>query len=264
MSARVLRYGSIAVLFLSICTSVCAATSVSFTGIPSTVDQEQEFEADVMLVCTGCTSDSFIRGVLYPSGSSYFGYTQTNSGVWVNAPGGSCTEYFKIAPSDLKEGSWSGKLKFKPDSANAFYTSQGEYLFKIGRYTASCGTPTWSTETTIAITGPTNTPSPTPTSTPANTPTHTTVPTNTVAPTKSPNPTVSPTVKPSITSASTTTSEAMVSPTIDPSPTDAVLGISDPPPSTNKPYIIALLFISMGCALLAAVFVVKNRLYLKK
>jgi len=84
--------------------------------------------------------------VFYPSGTSYFGFTQDNNGNWINAPGGNCTQYYKIAASDLRKGVWSGTLKFKPDSANALYQGPGDYLFKIGRYTNSCGTPTWSSE----------------------------------------------------------------------------------------------------------------------
>ena len=235
---------------------VSAATSISFSSIPATIDQSQEFEADVALICTGCTSDSFIRGVFYPSGTSYFGYTQNNTGMWINASGSSCSEYFKIASTDLVEGSWSGKIKFKPDIENSFYSNPGEFLFKIGRYTGSCGTPTWSSEKTITITGPTATPTntPVPTNTPTNTPVPTT--TNTPIPTKTSTPTSTPTPK------ATPTIE--LTPTLVLSPTGEVLGAQDEKPPNNKPYIIALLFISVGCALLAAVFVIKNRLYLKK
>lgn len=243
MSARVPTIVGIAVLFFFLPFSVFSATSISFSNAPVTIDQEQEFEADVTLICTGCTSDSFLRGVFYPSGTSYFGYTQNNAGEWVNAPGSSCTQYFKITLSDLVEGSWSGKLKVKPDITSSYYASPGEYLFKIGRYTGSCST-TWSSETTIAITGPT----PTPTSEPANTPT----------------PTATPTVKPTLTSTPTNTPTVEIIPTIAPSPTGVVLGDQDSQKPNNKPYIIALLFVSIGCALLAAVFVIKNRLYLKK
>lgn len=159
------------------------AVTVSSTNIPSSIDKDQEFEVDTKLVCSGC-SDSYLRAVFYPSGTNYFGYTQTNDGTWVNAPGGSCTQYFKVATGDLTEGSWSGKLKVKPDTANSAYGGPGDYLFKVGRYTGSCGSPTWSGETTITITGPsptptaTNTPTSTPTSVPSATATLTPTPTS--------------------------------------------------------------------------------------
>jgi len=257
-----LQYGSVVVLFFLTHSFVFAATSVSFTGLPTTVDEVQEFETDVTLICSGCSSDSYLRAVFYPSGSSYFGYTQNNSGTWVNASGGSCTEYFKIASSDLIEGSWSGKLKMKPDNANSFYSRPGEYLFKIGRYTNSCGTPTWSSEKIITITGPTATPTPpNPTATNISSPT----PTHTASPSKTPTPTVTHTIMPmkKPTSTPVVSVRDTQSPTSIPSPTGVVLGDQDVQ-TNNKPYIIALLFISVGCALLATVFVIKNRLYLKK
>lgn len=260
MPAHLLRLGSIALLLLSIHPFIFAATSISFTNAPLTIDQSQEFEVDVVLLCPGCSSDSYIRGVFYPSGTSYFGYTQNNAGAWVNAPGGSCTEYFKIATTDLEEGSWSGKIKVKPDIENSYYASPGEYLFKIGRYTGSCsGSPTWSSETTISISGPT----PTSTATPTQAPTMTPIPTHTPVPTatSTPIPTNTPTRKP-------TPSLNVASPTnvpiLTPAPTETVLGAQDEKPQNNKPYIFALLCTSIGCALLAAVFIVKNKLYLKR
>lgn len=105
---------------------------------------------------------------------------------------------------------------------------------------------------------PTPEPTPTPTNTPVPTPTHTPVPTVTPIPTGTP--TRKPT--PSLTSTLRPTPEFI--PTMASSSTESVLGVQDSKTSNTKPYIIALLFISVGCALLAAVFVVRNHLYLKK
>lgn len=191
--------------------------SISVNTTPSTIDQSQEFEVNITLLCPNC-SDSYLRAVFYPSGSSYFGYTQSNSGSLTNVSGGSCTSYLKISQSDLTtEGTWSGKLKAKPDTENAYYKGPGEYLFKVGRYTSSCGSPLWSLETTIAIAGPTPTPTLIPTSIPTNTP----VPTNTPIPTNTPTPKLTPTPTPKITQKST----ASVSPKITSSVKD-VLGES--------------------------------------
>jgi hypothetical protein len=174
---------------------VIAATQISISDIPLTIDQANDFEVSILFACSSCTSDSYLRGVFYPSGSSYFGYTQDNSGNWSNAAGGSCTSYYKVLLSDLsKEGTWSGKLKVKPDIENGFYNGPGEYLFKVGRYTPSCGSPTWSSEATVAITGPTPTPTSAPTPVPTSTPTP--APTNTPTPIKTPTPTS--TLKPSV------------------------------------------------------------------
>lgn len=171
---------------------VFAATSVSFSGAPASFDQSDEIDLDVSLTCTSCTGDSFLRGVFYSGGTSYFGFTEDNSGNWVNAPGGSCGSYFKVAMSDLQSGSWSGQLKVKPDIDSSLYSGPGDYLLKVGRYTGSCGSPTWSGETTVSITGPTPTPTPAPTCTPTPTPTNTPTPRPTATPTPAKTPTPTP------------------------------------------------------------------------
>jgi len=154
-----------------------ATQSLSTNNIPLTIDQSQDFDVDVTFSCPSCSTDSYLRGVFYPSGTSYFGYTQDNNGNWSNAAGGNCTTYFKVAQTDLsKEGTWSGTLKVKLDTGSSYYAGPGEYLFKVGRYTPSCSSASvWSTEATIAITGPT----PTPTASPTNIPTPTPAPVNT-------------------------------------------------------------------------------------
>ncbi len=242
-----------------------AAMSLSVTNIPPGVDQAQEFSADVSFLCSSCTSDSFLRGVFYPSGTSYFGFTKDNTGNWVNAPGGGCNQYFKISGDEIKEGSWSGTLQFKVDCESSFYQGPGDYLFKVGRYTSSCGAPIWSSETTIAVTGPTPTPTPAPTETPAPTPQHTRTPTPTRTPTMLPTKTTTPTMKLAVTPIPTLTMITTVS---------AVLGTADSPATTSveaerdtrsspRPMIISLLLVGIGCAMLSLVFVWKKRNVLK-
>jgi hypothetical protein len=208
--------------FLFFANPVFAATQLSVDSVPLTIDQLQEFDVNVNFSCPGCSTDSYLRGVFYPSGSSYFGYTQDNSGNWSNFPGGNCLTYFKIAKTDLtSEGSWSGKLKFKPDISNSYYSGPGEYLFKVGRYTPSCSSPSvWSQETTIAITGPS--PTPTPTSTPTPGPTNTPTPTPTSTPT--PTPTRSPTQGSTIIPTSIPTSKQSVDPGSEQPVSASVLG----------------------------------------
>jgi len=155
--------------------SYVSAASISISNTPLSIDQSQDFEIDVGFSCSGC-GDSYIRGVFYAFGkTSYFGYIFDNNGVWSNAPGGNCTTYFKIAKEDLTaEGSWSGKLKFKPDKDSSYYSGPGEFSFKLGRYTPSCSSPSvWSNEVTIAITGPTPTPTAAPTAVSSSIPTKT-------------------------------------------------------------------------------------------
>ncbi len=239
------------------------AVTVSSTNAPSSIDESQEFEIDITLVCSGC-SDSFLRAVFYPSGTNYFGYTQANDGSWVNAPGGSCTQYFKVATGDLVEGSWSGKLKIKPDKESSAYAGPGDYLFKVGRYTGSCGSPTWSSETTMTITGPTLTPTPTHTQTPTPTPIPSATSTSTPVPTKSPTPTKTPTPKPSL-SASPTQEVPEASGQED---TALVLGqtTGEATPSSRggiRAFAISFTFVGLGFGLLSGIFIWKKKDALK-
>lgn len=235
---------------------IFAATSVSISSVPVSIDKEQEIEINIILTCTSCSSDSYLRGVFYPSGTSYFGFTQNKQGNWTNVPGGNCVEYYKVFSSELIEGSWSGKLKIKPDITSSYYAGPGEYLIKVGRYTSSCSSPTWSLESNIAITGPTITPTPTntPTSTPTpsatSAPTATNVPTSTLTLTATPIRIFSPTPTTEIIEEIINTDMPRV---------PAILGIEDASvkgeresTSGNKrPLIIAMLFVSAGLALFA-------------
>jgi hypothetical protein len=242
---------------------VFAATSVSVVQIPASVDERGQVEIDVALVCAGC-GDSYLRGVFYPEGTKYFGFTQNKSGMFTNAAASKCTEYFKIASSDLIEGTWSGKLVIQPDRQSSFYAGPGEYFFKVGRYTGSCGSPTWSSEVTIAITGPTPTPtatltpSPLPTSTPTFTPTVTSTP----APvTRTPTPSVLRTLSPTRYAVQTSETDEEIS------SLSAVLGLSSLPSSASsqvarlgnsypwRAFAIAAACVSLGCALITGALV---------
>lgn len=241
---------------------IFAAITVSFSGTPPSIDQAQEFEINVSLSCSSCTSDSYLRSVFYPSGTSYFGYTQNNAGNWINAPGGNCTEYFKILSSEISpEGTWSGKLKVKPDISSPSYSGPGDYLFKVGRYTTSCST-AWSPETTITITGPTPTLTPTPTPTLPPSP----VPTSTPLPSPSPTPrpptaTPIPTKESTKTPVSTTTIQATLTAGVlgEMITATPAVGLNETTQRSWKPLIISLLFISAGLALLALVLVWQKR-----
>jgi hypothetical protein len=236
------------------------AITISSSGAPASIDQNSEFEASVALSCKGCDV-SYLRGVFYPSGISYFGFTQNKNGDWINASGGNCNQYYQILQSDLStEGTWSGKLKVKPDISSSLYLGPGDYLFKVGRYSASCGTALWSQEVTVAISGPS--PTPVPTVTP--------IPTHTQAPTYTPTsaPTHTPTIKPNptVTNSVTPTKKSTPTPIIDDaeeyeiviSETPVVLGdtneipfaSSSGVPFRTKTIIISLAFIGSGLAVL--------------
>jgi hypothetical protein len=180
------------------------AMSISISNLPESIDKDQETEVEVFFNCSGC-GDSYMRGVFYPSGTNYFGFTQNNKGDWVGTEADRSL-YFTIAKSDLVDASWSGKLKIKPDPADSAYNGPGEYLFKLGRYTSSGDSSAdWSNELAIKITGPAPTATPTKTPDPTNTPTSvpTTAPTKTPTPTPKKTPTSTPTPTPTSSSSAT-------------------------------------------------------------
>jgi hypothetical protein len=236
------------------------AVTITISGIPSGIDQNSEFDVNVTFLCQDCEG-SYLRGVFYPSGTNYFGYTQNKEGNWINVSGTNCAQYYPILQSDMSpEGTWSGKIKVKPDTSSSFFKGPGEYLFKIARYSSGCNT-TWSEETTIGISGPMRTP--TPSETPI--PTHTPIPTKT--PTFAPIQTSTPTLHPSPTNRMIPSAKPLQSPVVESRETDipsfsntpSVLGesrdsVSSTASSTfvqKKIIIISFAFIGSGLAVLA-------------
>lgn len=198
---RKLTFTLIFVLLALIFPSDMFAMSLSISNLPTSIGRQEEASVDLLFACAGC-GDSYIRGVFYPSGTEYFGFTQDNSGNWIGVENDRSL-YFKIAKTDLVDASWSGKIKVKPDSNSSGYVGPGEYLFKLGRYTsATDASADWSNELAINITGPTPSPTPSPTNpptqapTPAPTPSPTPIPTPTKSPSPRPTLTKSPTPKP--------------------------------------------------------------------
>lgn len=173
--------------------SAFAAISVNVENVPNSVNIDDEFTADVILTCTNCGT-SYLRGVFfYPESSTvYSGYTQNNSGEWINSPGSQASSYFKV-----EEGSWSGKLKFRFDLEK----SVGDYFFKVGRYTASGNSFAQDSDAkAVLVLGPSPTPTVTPTQTATPTPT---TATSTATPPPTPSKTPTPTAK--VTSTPTST-----------------------------------------------------------
>ncbi len=243
---------------------VFAAQSLTASDVPKTLDEKSEMQVTVSLNCAGC-ADSYLRGVFYPSGTSYFGYTQDNTGKWSNAPGSGCKEYYAVLSTDLgKEGTWSGSIKVKPDTESSTYTGPGEYLFKVGRYPGGCGSPSsggWSNESIVAITGPTHTPTPAPSATPN--PTDIPHPTATHTPSPASTPMTTPILTPSsgLTPPPTTTEIPDI---LGESSTSGSIDESDTLPETNdeatvsgqksgvSPFMLSFLCIGVGFALLSA------------
>lgn len=166
-------------LFLFSVSPVFAA-SIAISNFPGTIDQSQEFSVDTLLNCSGCTTDSYLRGVFFPTGTSYFGLTQNNKGDWVGTSSDK-TEYWLVAKNDLISSTWSGQLQFKPDSSDPLYSGPGEYQFKVIRYTPGGSKSAESESVAINITGPTPEPSPSPTPTITPTPTPNPTPSSTLS-----------------------------------------------------------------------------------
>lgn len=257
------RLGIIWSLFIPLVFAASTQT-LSISDVPITLDENAETQITVNLTCTSCSTDSYLRGVFYPSGSSYFGYTQSNDGTWTNAPGGSCTQYYKVLQTDLsKEGTWSGALKIKPDAMNPYYNGPGEYLFKVGRYTPSCSSASvWSGEATVAITGPTHTPTPIPSATTTPAPTGVVNPTVTNTPAPAPTSTVDPSPSPSTSETPSPTQdlnpdilgESVASDSVEGANTTANIN-DEATASGNRsgqsPFVISFLCIGVGLALLS-------------
>lgn len=234
-----------------------SASSLTISGLPNNINHDQEVEVELSFECSGC-GDSYIRGVFYPNGTNYFGYTQNNSGSWI----GTETDrllYFSILKNELIESTWSGKIKVKPDYEDIAFIGTGEYFFKLGRYTSSNDSSAdWSNELTVKIIGPTATPIQTATATPnptvTSTPTKTSTATPTITATPKPQPTKTPTAKPTPTEDATENEEEIVDSNESndvgleinnnintKSPESMVLGAND----NNNSY-IALIFIICG------------------
>ncbi len=163
-----------------------------------------------------------LRLALAPTGTSnYFGSTYNGTG-WYNGtpPPINYSSFLSITTDN--NGVWNGDIQGRIDSDDPnFTTGSGSYDLKIGRYTETGSTATWSNIVTVNITvppTPTPTDTPTPTPNPTNTPTPLPTsksPTNTPIPTATKIPTRNPTkvdLKPN--TAATKSSTATDSPSV--------------------------------------------------
>jgi len=127
-------------------------TPLSFftiTNTPSQINSDQQFNITVNLSLPSNPNTTFyLKGAFKkPDGSNYFGETLV-SGSWVKN-GSSFTNQYQITTDS--SGNWSGTLEVRPDNSDSGFTGTGDYIFKVGRYTASGSGPTWSNESTIKI-----------------------------------------------------------------------------------------------------------------
>lgn len=143
-------FGALA-LFVISTSSASAAFTIS--GTPTSVDENGSFSVNVNLSVSGqAGSTYYLRGAFsHPTTpTAYFGYTKNNAGNWVKIPV-DYTQFYSVTLDS--NASWIGTIEVKPDPASANYKNTGDYIFKVGRYTAAGSGPTWSDNTaTIAIT----------------------------------------------------------------------------------------------------------------
>lgn len=158
------------------------ATAPTITAYPSgTLSLDTSFS--VTATMSGLSKNVIyrLRVAISQSGTSnYFGSTYDGA-VWHM---GSLADGNYIIITTDGNGAWGGDIQGKIDSDDPnFTTGSGTYDLKIGRYTQTGSTATWSDPNSISIIVP---PTPTPTNTP--TPTPTLVPTSTSVPTNTPMP----------------------------------------------------------------------------
>ena len=172
-----------------------AAMSLDMILSSNNINYDQEFDVDVILNGAPKNTIYYLQIALtQPENPAYFGFTQKNDGTW-HKYGETFDNFFKIAINE--EGSWSGKMKGKPDSENKDFKGSGNYILKIGRFTSSGASHYWSTNNpTVYIQAPSSTPTPSSNPTATSTPkfSNTPNPSSTSKPQNSPTPTPKPTI----------------------------------------------------------------------
>ncbi len=140
-----LKYTVIAIsllLFPLFHSSVSAAMSLDIKSGPEKINLDEEAEIEVAFSSSQKKTIYYLQTAFTVSGkTAYFGYTQKNDGSWHNYSE-SFDNFFQITTDE--EGSWSGKLKGKPDVQDNDFKGSGDYLVKIGRFTSSGKSHDWS------------------------------------------------------------------------------------------------------------------------
>ncbi|MEK7605262.1 MAG: hypothetical protein AAB478_01925 [Patescibacteria group bacterium] len=174
--------------------SVFAAFSLNISNINPDNVSDSEQEVSVTISLTDLPSESYFRvGWQESSGKPYFGFIKNDNESWVKVESSQdCKSYYKV--SDLTKQSITIITKIGQDNT----PTNGSYLLKARRYTATCSSETDSESVSIQLNLPTPTSTPTDIPTPTRTPTPTKEPTPTKVPTptKTPTPTKSPTATP--------------------------------------------------------------------
>lgn len=124
-------------------------SSFTISNIPTEINSDQTFRVSANLSLSANPNSKFyLKEAFRVSGSSnYFGLTKVGSS-WIK---NSQTYSDQYSITTDANGNWSGNLEIQPDVFDSGYDGNGDYLFKIGRYTSEGSGPTWSNEVTIKI-----------------------------------------------------------------------------------------------------------------
>ncbi len=130
-------------------TTPSPSNSFTISNIPSEITIDQSFTSKVELTISGSPNTVYyLKGAFKKTdGTRYFGLTKKEEN-WIEY-GDEHSEQYQITTDH--NGSWSGSLDIKPDIYDKDYKGAGDYIFKVGRLTASGSSPTWSNEVGIKL-----------------------------------------------------------------------------------------------------------------
>ncbi|OGE33506.1 hypothetical protein A3D83_00870 [Candidatus Daviesbacteria bacterium RIFCSPHIGHO2_02_FULL_41_10] len=160
-----------------------ALSSFIISNAPSQINSDQSFKVNITLsMPNNPNTEYYLKGEFKKSdGTRYLGLTKKDSD-WIEY-GDDLSDQYKITTD--ASGNWSGNLEVKPDVYDKDYKGSGQYLFKIGRYTAA-GSGLWSNPVALDIVDTTSSPTPSPSGNPTPTPSTTKVTTTTSSPKPTP------------------------------------------------------------------------------
>ncbi len=196
-----------AIIFLKLTSnsSVFAASINLSNGTPNVItssDQEYQVNASLSIDNAADGTVYYMRGVFFQTGSTnYCGFTW-NGSSWFKGPYTSNDGWKNFLPITISSSSATFSLRAKLDQNDSGCQNNGNYNFKIQRFTVG-GSGNFDSQNDQSLT--VNIPTPTPSLTPISTSVPTSSPTNTPIPTSSPTATpvsksgsLSPTKKPTI------------------------------------------------------------------
>lgn len=163
------------------------ASAPSIQTYPDTINIDTSFT--IQATMDGLSNNSIYRlriVLAAPGTSNYFGSTYSGTNWYNGTPSPIDYSKFLTITTD-SAGAWSGNIEGKVEANDPNYSGgPGTYDLKIGRYTQSGSSATWSEIKQVNFIAPTPTPTPTPTSKPTPTPTKSPTPTPTKTPTPTP------------------------------------------------------------------------------